>query len=686
MEYSYSYIPESVLRQLYGGTLHGDEPTLDECKPLFADAYKYLELMLRQQGDTQITALCNRLPSDLFVAAYQAYKPLVENGLSLPEGVIEPENIKGNIMAYYCYRPHTVRYNIKYNEFVGKMMLEDYACVQSRWHSQPNTFLHEFGHHLHYHYGPTSLRLSNKKEIANQVSGYARTKYAEFMAECISAIISGRNFNEEVKDFVYPPVMKHLQPYKHCKFQQHNDTAKKAILDKYLSLVERCRPYYGQLAQCTLSVDLYTRVATDNPIGWLYNNILQPCDRMPSIREGDFYFEYEDARNYFILNYPLIWNEYYYIGKKEQSYFVCDKEYVKLFGKEYPLTDQIKEQFFSSFKFHVDKKQPIYIPKNNIEIEEGWHTLNEPADRMQFCCIKNKRGKTVYIKPENHIDAIKHTPLQYYEAYYMMNAEKNTQKNLQKNSISVTFGADNISDMDTQKSLILQETENIYKNGIKVLQNTGLRASIFERGTQEELRTLDGHSNKSAAATYIAERSRRTTGTQYEDVRDAAGIQAEELIEEFAKRQGFWYDNTDRYLHAKYGDVYAFGSEATVYFDEETSSVVKAIDSEVYGSILLSLYRIIIHNSIFPETHMEVLGFGRSNFGLFETIIRQPFIDGRFATSEEIDKRMEGVALKISDGEFYTERYTISDLKPQNAIFLNGGTFVIDAILQFKEV
>ncbi len=232
---------------------------------------------------------------------------------------------------------------------------------------------------------------------------------------------------------------------------------------------------------------------------------------------------------------------------------------------------------------------------------------------------------------------------------------------------------------------ILQDAEIIYNYGIQEYFDFGMQRSIFERGTFAELKTLYGVNNKMAAATFVASRSRRTTPSQRGNVAERSNVQEEQLIEVFAKKHNIWYDNTDNYFRTKYGKAYAFGSESTVYMDSENRKVLKTIDSEVYGSLLDSLYRIIIHNTLFPETTLNVIGFGRSHFGLFEIVAEQIFIEGRYATENEIDKWFSGFGTKVSDGDYETIRYIVSDLLPKNVIFNNGCLFVIDAFLKFKD-
>lgn len=47
-----------------------------------------------------------------------------------------------------------------------------------------------------------------------------------------------------------------------------------------------------------------------------------------------------------------------------------------------------------------------------------------------------------------------------------------------------------------------------------------------------------------------------------------------------------------------------------------------------YIQPILALDRISIHNALFPETELHVLGFGRLKDGAFQVIAEQPYIKG----------------------------------------------------------
>ena len=81
----------------------------------------------------------------------------------------------------------------------------------------------------------------------------------------------------------------------------------------------------------------------------------------------------------------------------------------------------------------------------------------------------------------------------------------------------------------------------------------------------------------------------------------------------------------------------AQGAEAKVYYREGDMSVVKERAS-IYSTTQKALDAIVLHNYLFPETAMYVIGFTRDNEGLLRIILTQPYIRClRLATKEEID-------------------------------------------------
>ena len=181
---------------------------------------------------------------------------------------------------------------------------------------------------------------------------------------------------------------------------------------------------------------------------------------------------------------------------------------------------------------------------------------------------------------------------------------------------------------------------------------------------------------------------------------DRRNQQDTETIEKFAKEQNCWIDeDTSDYLSDKYGKLIGKGAESFVYRkDNNTVIKTRTIDPSVdgsYSTIQEALDSIAIHNKLFPETAMKVVSFGYDG-GELNILVEQPYIEGRFATTEEVEKFIKDKYRdaekdeNISGGNSYkTAAYLLQDLKPQNVIIkeANGQKqlFVIDGDFYFTE-
>lgn len=111
----------------------------------------------------------------------------------------------------------------------------------------------------------------------------------------------------------------------------------------------------------------------------------------------------------------------------------------------------------------------------------------------------------------------------------------------------------------------------------------------------------------------------------------------EQLIEKWAKAAHLWVENSEEILTSALGPKIAQGAEAKVYYREGDTSVVKERAS-IYSTTQKALEAIVLHNCLFPETAMHVIGFTRDSDGLFRIILTQPYVCClRLATKEEVD-------------------------------------------------
>ena len=165
----------------------------------------------------------------------------------------------------------------------------------------------------------------------------------------------------------------------------------------------------------------------------------------------------------------------------------------------------------------------------------------------------------------------------------------------------------------------------------------------------------------------------------------------EKLIEQWAKAANLWVDDSEKILIKTFGQKIAQGAEAKVYYREGDTSVIKERAS-IYSTLQKAFDAIVLHNSLFPETAMKVVGFSRDSDQLFRIILTQPYINClRLATKQEID---EMVAIKgfvdNRNGQgvnYISSRLLLEDMHPAN-VFIDAITarpICIDCIVKFRQ-
>lgn len=244
-------------------------------------------------------------------------------------------------------------------------------------------------------------------------------------------------------------------------------------------------------------------------------------------------------------------------------------------------------------------------------------------------------------------------------------------------------------------------TGNWTEEAIDILENLKLEDydKIFKRFSQEELRKSNGILTQ--AALVISRGSRRADQKNPSTDSSRRAKQQEQQIESWAKEAGLWYND---YQESSDGSLESVleadggkfsnesGSESLVYWNN--GFAVKAIDASHYTDSPQSLLdKIILHNSIFPETAYEVIGFGRDRGGTFRVIAKQRIIKGEKPTVEDIQKLAKKLGLTKKGGWYYTkDGKRITDLSPKNVIKVsainntNEDTFfVIDCDVEFTQ-
>lgn len=134
----------------------------------------------------------------------------------------------------------------------------------------------------------------------------------------------------------------------------------------------------------------------------------------------------------------------------------------------------------------------------------------------------------------------------------------------------------------------------------------------------------------------------------------------------------------------------AQGAEAKVYYKSADTCVIKERAS-IYATLGKAFEAILLHNTLFPETEMSVIGFTRDADGLFRTILTQPYIGcKRLATQEEIDNMVAAKGFRNNrDGNgvnYLSDRLYLEDMHPANVFIdtLSDKPICIDCIVKFR--
>ena len=163
----------------------------------------------------------------------------------------------------------------------------------------------------------------------------------------------------------------------------------------------------------------------------------------------------------------------------------------------------------------------------------------------------------------------------------------------------------------------------------------------------------------------------------------------EQLIEQWARAANLWEEDSEKFLIEEFGPMIAQGAEAKVYYKEGDTSVIKERAS-IYSTTQKALDAIVLHNYLFPETAMKVIGFTRDSDGIMRIVLTQPYVNClRLATKAEID---DMVAIKgFSDNwngqgvNYISDRLALEDMHPAN-VFIDMVTekpICIDCIVKF---
>lgn len=163
----------------------------------------------------------------------------------------------------------------------------------------------------------------------------------------------------------------------------------------------------------------------------------------------------------------------------------------------------------------------------------------------------------------------------------------------------------------------------------------------------------------------------------------------EKMVQQWAEAKNLWSDTAENDIETEYGSMIAKGAEAIVYYKGGDTSVVK-IRTSIYATLGRAFESIVLHNSLFPETPMNVIGFTRDKDGLFRTILTQPYIGcKRLATKQEIDEMVSQKGFWDNNNgqgvNYIGDRLHLEDMHPANVFVdvISEKPICIDCIVKF---
>jgi len=158
----------------------------------------------------------------------------------------------------------------------------------------------------------------------------------------------------------------------------------------------------------------------------------------------------------------------------------------------------------------------------------------------------------------------------------------------------------------------------------------------------------------------------------------------ESALLEFAKQNNLYVENPS----SVYGEELSRGAESSIYMSPDNSHVIKITSNELHHENWMDFFdRISLHNTYFPETKYEVLGFSKNKANEFSVILKQPLIQAvREATSSEIKQDLEKRGFQSKGMNRYHNPNLgifIGDLHSGNVVVSESGNlFYIDPVIK----
>ena len=165
---------------------------------------------------------------------------------------------------------------------------------------------------------------------------------------------------------------------------------------------------------------------------------------------------------------------------------------------------------------------------------------------------------------------------------------------------------------------------------------------------------------------------------------DVTPFETEQRVaEQYAKSQGFWIPMPEVFDLGVPGPS---GHENDTYVAEKVIYKVNNLLNS--GSIVGLLNKLLMHNTIFPDTAYSFYGLAGFDGRTVQPVIIQPRVaEARPATQIMIDTYMAALGFEktAEEGRFTNGMYDVWDLVPRNVLTdSEGDIFVVDAEIKHR--
>ncbi len=253
------------------------------------------------------------------------------------------------------------------------------------------------------------------------------------------------------------------------------------------------------------------------------------------------------------------------------------------------------------------------------------------------------------------------------------------------------FDENNLNLIDEQGKINYEQLEKI-SDGI---ERGSIQITRLD-GKEERGRIEGGRRNVEASILLGGSERARTKKTEtssrlgWDDHKKAVKHQ-EDILEQYAKDKDIWFEYNEL---ASNFPLLGRGSESEVFFDKSNNTVIKAngydfVERQPPFDFIDN--RIAVHNSLFPDTKYELIGFTRDDSNYFRFVLRQPYIkESELTTQTERETHLKDnynlVPSEKIKTKFLNERYIVDDVRELNVIKSeNGFLHFIDPIVSINK-